>query len=241
MVARATAMDTIMPLAWAAAPTTTTKPARLQEPQEDLAKNFLSPLNFVRIFTIAKPGARTRQQRTPMRRTAVRKTAVGRTAVELVDKLPSQLPRAACCRHVAPGELPITRDLLEQPQAPKARGICLKKLVKICRGPFPAPEETSASQETIGPFKLIQDKEEFSSFIAVTHRMADSLAGITEMMSQFDPDPVDVVEAVESFEAYGFDTGKSDELVLDPSKPGQRLKPHQAVDALILRRPELSG
>ncbi|RYP48283.1 hypothetical protein DL768_005793 [Monosporascus sp. mg162] len=124
----------------------------------------------------------------------------------------------------------------------------LKKLVKICRGRFPAPEESLPNQETIGAFKLIQDKEGFSPFMATTDHMADFLAKITERIngvqpmsrsrSQFDPEPVDLVEAVE---AIGLDTGKRDESVLDRSKHGQRLKPHQAVDALILRRRELSG
>ncbi|RYP62372.1 hypothetical protein DL769_007329 [Monosporascus sp. CRB-8-3] len=112
-----------------------------------------------------------------------------------------------------------------------------KKLVKISKDRFPEPVKSTANQKTIEPFKLIQDKEEFYSFMAATNHMTDSLAEITERNDGFDPDQVDLVEAVR---AIGLDPDKWDELVLDPSVPGQKLKPHQGVDALILCRRELS-
>ncbi|RYO94857.1 hypothetical protein DL764_007764 [Monosporascus ibericus] len=118
---------------------------------------------------------------------------------------------------------------------------------------FPLPRESSATSKTIGPFKLIEDKKEFSSFMAATNYMADSLAEITQrnsgvhtdvtvqevqlirkysyllarIINQFDPDPVNLVEAVE---AIGLDGTNWQDLVLDPLKPIQKLKPHQAVE-----------
>ncbi|RYP11567.1 hypothetical protein DL765_007709 [Monosporascus sp. GIB2] len=120
------------------------------------------------------------------------------------------------------------------------------------RGRFPDPAEISADQKTIDPFRFMQDREEFSSFMAATNHMADSLAEITErnddvhtklafeedktirecsyllarMMNQFDPDPVDLVDAVR---ALSLDPKQWNDLVLDLSVPGQKLKPHQVV------------
>ncbi|RYP78951.1 hypothetical protein DL770_006791 [Monosporascus sp. CRB-9-2] len=211
---------------------TTTGPARLQEPPEDLAKDFLSPLNLLEYFLSPNPG--------------------------LVGAATS----AESTWHITPTIRPFPRRW-GVVGVEKFENISYHhKDSRSLQGEAAGDEEYLDGSE----FEIMdmdKDKEEFSSFMAAADHMTDSLAEITErnnsvhtdvaveevrlirecsyllamMMDQFYPDPVNLVEAVE---AIGLDAGKWDELVLDPST-GQRLKPHQAVDALILRRRELSG
>ncbi|RYP39976.1 hypothetical protein DL768_010680 [Monosporascus sp. mg162] len=59
-----------------------------------------------------------------------------------------------------------------------------KKLSAIYKGRFLPPYESTADRGTFGPFKLIEDKKEFGSFIAATNHMADFLAKITQHNSK---------------------------------------------------------
>ncbi|RYP29588.1 hypothetical protein DL768_011212 [Monosporascus sp. mg162] len=54
-----------------------------------------------------------------------------------------------------------------------------KKLSAIYKGRFPPPHKNTADRGTLGPFKLIEDKKKFGSFITATDYIADSLAEIT--------------------------------------------------------------